>query len=265
MTPSGPSAAVHVEMPAHLAAGYKSPSQRARVVTEAWISENMYCPACDLDTLERLPPNVRVADFCCDGCKEQYQLKSQSKPLRGRILDSAYKPLRRAIDTGTVPSFLLMHYRGRTWRVADLLAVPGHFMTESVIEERPPLALTARRAGWVGCNILLDRLPDDGRIPVITSEHVVPKENVREAWQRFAFLDKKTAEVRNWTVEILACVRRLGKTAFTLEEMYAFEHDLRTLHPANRHVKDKIRQQLQVLRNHGILKFVRRGTYELIQ
>src|SRR2546426_5267368 len=113
---------MQVTMPVHLAEGYDSPSQRARVVTEAWVSENMYCPACDCDTLERLPPNVKVADFQCDHCEEQYQLKSQSKPLRGRVLDSAYEPLLRAIDGGTVPSFFLMHYRGRMWRVVGLLS-----------------------------------------------------------------------------------------------------------------------------------------------
>src|SRR2546426_9637566 len=122
-------------MPVPLAGVYSSPSQGARVVAEAWVSKNMYSPACDCDALERLPPNVKVADFQCDRCEEQYQLKSQSKPLRGRVLDSAYKPLLRAIDGGTVPSFLLMRYRGRIWRVADLLAVPAHFMTGSVIEE----------------------------------------------------------------------------------------------------------------------------------
>src|SRR5437867_10413524 len=131
---------MEVTMPAHMAEGYKSSTQRARVVTEAWVSENMYCLACDRDALERLPANVKVADFQCDRCEESYQLKSQSKPLRGRILDSAYKPMRQAVDAGTVPSFLLMHYRGHAWRVVDLLAIPGHFITESAIEERRPLA-----------------------------------------------------------------------------------------------------------------------------
>src|SRR2546422_5335044 len=141
---------MQVTMPAHLAEVYNSPAQRARVVTEAWVSENMYCPACARDALERLPPNVKVADFRCDRCEEQYQLKSQRKPLRGRVLDSAYGPMRRAVRAGTVPNLLLMHYLGDAWRVADLLAIPGLFITESVIEERPPLAPTARRAGWVG-------------------------------------------------------------------------------------------------------------------
>ena len=37
------------------------------------------------------------------------------------------------------------------------------------------------------------------------------------------------------------------------------------LHPDNRHVRDKIRQQLQVLRDHGYLEFVSRGSYRLRQ
>jgi type II restriction enzyme len=44
-------------------------------------------------------------------------------------------------------------------------------------------------------------------------------------------------------------VRGLNKTEFTLQDVYAFAAQLQTLHPDNRHVRDKIRQQLQVLRD----------------
>ena len=138
-------------------------------------------------------------------------------------------------------------------------------MTESAIQERPPLAPTAKRAGWVGCNILLDRLPQDGRIPVIAFGDVLPKEDVRKSWTRFTFLRGKTAQSRGWTADVMACVRTLGKRVFTLEEVYGFERDLQALHQDNRHVRDKIRQQLQVLRDHGVLKFTKRGSYELTQ
>ena len=33
------------------------------------------------------------------------------------------------------------------------------------------------------------------------------------------------------------------------------------LHPDNRHVRDKIRQQLQVLRDLGLVEFLGRGRY----
>jgi type II restriction enzyme len=36
------------------------------------------------------------------------------------------------------------------------------------------------------------------------------------------------------------------------------------LHPDNRHVRDKIRQQLQVLRNLGLVEFLGRGRYRSV-
>jgi Dam-replacing HTH domain len=40
---------------------------------------------------------------------------------------------------------------------------------------------------------------------------------------------------------------------FTNEDVYAFARELEQLHPGNRHIKDKIRQQLQLLRDTGFL------------
>src|SRR5689334_18268555 len=40
--------------------------------------------------------------------------------------------------------------------------------------------------------------------------------------------------------------------------------DLAKLHPDNRHVRDKIRQQLQVLRGLGLLEFLGAGSYRLL-
>jgi len=40
---------------------------------------------------------------------------------------------------------------------------------------------------------------------------------------------------------------------FTTADVYSFERELEALHPDNRHVRDKIRQQLQVLRDTGLL------------
>jgi hypothetical protein len=45
--------------------------------------------------------------------------------------------------------------------------------------------------------------------------------------------------------------------------VYAFEGALSNLYPNNRHVQQKIRQQLQVLRDRGYLEFLSRGRYRL--
>ena len=61
----------------------------------------------------------------------------------------------------------------------------------------------------------------------------------------------------------MKCVETLGRREFTLQDIYAFEAQLSAIYPNNRHVRQKIRQQLQVLRDHGYLEFVSRGFYRL--
>ncbi len=64
---------------------------------------------------------------------------------------------------------------------------------------------------------------------------------------------KAQIEKRGWTLDVLQVVQSLKKTEFLLQDVYAHAHALAELHPANRHVRDKIRQQLQVLRDLGFL------------
>jgi hypothetical protein len=44
---------------------------------------------------------------------------------------------------------------------------------------------------------------------------------------------------------------------------YAFKRELEQLRPDNRHIRDKIRQQLQVLRDRGFLIQAGRGVWQL--
>jgi Dam-replacing family. len=46
--------------------------------------------------------------------------------------------------------------------------------------------------------------------------------------------------------------------------MYGFEAKLGAIHPENRNVRPKIRQQLQVLRDMGFLAFSGRGAYRKV-
>jgi type II restriction enzyme len=212
------------------------------------------------------------------------------------------------------------------WLVRNLLLVPSFAFPPSAIIKRKPLSSTARRAGWVGCNFDLSRIPTDARIFVVQtttspprrtgvapvsdlkkSEYgdrqdacptvIVPPEEVRARFKRVIPLKDIGIKERGWTLDVLNIVRRLydarplecGDTSppspdaippmrdvvpkrghvralqneFTTAEVYAFERELEKLHPDNRHVKDKIRQQLQVLRDMGLLLHVERGIWRL--
>src|SRR5438552_100030 len=54
-----------------------------------------------------------------------------------------------------------------------------------------------------------------------------------------------------------------GKSDFSLEELYGFESELKSLHPQNQNVRPKIRQQLQVLRDLCLISFLSPGNYRV--
>ena len=76
-------------------------------------------------------------------------------------------------------------------------------------------------------------------------------------------LRQQKSEGKGWLLAVMRCVEALPEQ-FTLAQMYAFENVLQQQFPANRHIKDKIRQQLQWLRNQGIIEFSARGQYRKI-
>jgi type II restriction enzyme len=138
-------------------------------------------------------------------------------------------------------------------------------MSPSIIEKRKALSSTAWRSGWIGSNILIGRLPLDARIQIIEDGTPIDKNTVREDWEQFLFLKNQSMQSRGWMADVLASVRKLDKEIFALAEAYFFEDELARLHPRNKHIRPKIRQQLQVLRDHGIIEFLGKGRYQILE
>lgn len=241
--------------------GYSSGAQRARVATEAWAHENLYCPNCYSEFLDRSPVNTPAVDYRCPGCRTSFQLKSQSRAFSARIVDAAYDSMVRAIRENRTPSLFALHYDTAEWVVENVIVIPHFAFPISAIERRPPLSAHARRAGWVGCNIRLDAIPTDAKISVVAAGTPVPRDAVRERYARVRPLAALDVEQRGWTLDVLNIVRSFGAGRFSLADVYAYEEALSRLHPRNRHVRDKIRQQLQVLRDLGFVEFLGNGQY----
>jgi len=105
------------------------------------------------------------------------------------------------------------------------------------IIERRPLAPPARRAGWVGCNFALNRIPADARIALVITRSsgresapsssgesgesqsrltsaatiIVLPEEVRERFKRVKPLGEIKAKERGWTLDVLNLVRRISE------------------------------------------------------
>lgn len=181
-----------------------------------------------------------------------------------KVPDGAYRTMLERLNSPRPPSLILMRYDAVEPGVTDLIVAPRRFFTPSLIEPRKPLALTARRAGWQGCNIVIGDLPEAGRIWLVRDREPTSRAHVLEAWRRTAFLDGRRREARGWAVEVMKSVERIGRPEFTLAEVYADLPRLTALYPGNRHPEEKVRQQLQVLRDAGWLRFEGRGRYRLV-
>jgi len=245
------------------AAVFESPSQNARVLTEGWVEQAMFCPSCGAHPVSRFTNNRPVADFVCARCSEEYELKSQKGRFGRKVIDGAFATMTTRLAESNNPNLLLMNYDQKRLSVTDLIVVPKHLFTPAIIEKRKPLALSARRAGWVGCNILLSEVPDAGRINLIRQGVLVPKAQVLAKWRETLFLREQGLTARGWLIEVLKSVERIGSPVFTVDDAYAFEPHLAAMYPGNQNVRPKIRQQLQVLRDRGLLEFVGRGRYRL--
>lgn len=242
---------------------YASGSQNARAWTESWVSAWAYCPHCGNAKIDPFPNNSKLADFLCKSCNEEFELKSQRNRFGAKVLDGEYNTKCERLAASNNPNLLLMNYDLKTLSVVNLFIVPKHFFVREIIEARKPLSATARRAGWTGSKILLDRVPESGKIHIVRGGVVRPKEIVLSDWQRTLFLRTEAPETRGWLLDVMKCVETLGKRDFTLDEVYAFERHLGELYPGNQNVRPKIRQQLQYLRDRGFIEFISRGQYRL--
>lgn len=245
------------------ATAYKSGCHQARVVTEFWGETNLFCPNCSSPNLKRLSNNTKASDFRCPSCSFWFQLKGQKTRIGKCINDGAYSAMIDAIQNDRTPSFYFMHYDRATWSVKNLLLIPHFAFPKSAIIKRNPLSPTARRAGWIGCLISLIDIPIDARIPVVKDGTPSSPEIVRDQFRRIKPLANLDVKARGWTLDVLNAIRTLGKSEFTNDDAYTLEKHLSDLHPDNRHVKQKIRQQLQVLRDLGLLIHERPGLWRL--
>jgi type II restriction enzyme len=243
-----------------LAKKYKSEPQKIRVLSEDWVAKQSYCPNCNAEPLAAFTNGQPVADFYCANCDEQYELKSKKAKLSNLINDGAYDTMIERINSKDNPSFFFLTY-SQEYRVDNFLIIPKQFFKPDMIIKRKPLSVTAKRAGWVGCNIDLRKVPESGKVFLVKDQQLIPRDNVTEQFQKTLFLRTQSIASRGWTLDILQCTDKL-EANFSLNQVYAFADLLKLKYPENNHIKDKIRQQLQVLRDRGIIEFLGRGHYQ---
>ena len=231
-------------------------------MTECWVSETIFCPNCG-KRLSSFQNNQPVADFYCKGCAEEFELKSKNGIIGKRILDGAYSSMVQRLMANNNPNFFFLTY-DNSFMINDFMVIPKYFFVPSIIEKRSPLSDDARRRGWVGCNILMDNIPELGKIFFVQGGIEIRKNEVLAKWKQTEFIkETNNIEAKGWLLDVLNCVEKIRKEEFSLDEVYKYENELKNKHPMNNNIQAKIRQQLQFLRDRHIISFSGHGIYRM--
>lgn len=244
-----------------LATQYKSQSQAIKAMTEDWVKNEIFCPNCG-NVISKYPNNKPVGDFYCSNCVEDYELKSKRKSIGKKIADGSYKTMLERLKSLTNPNFFFLNYNLQNFKVTNFVVIPKHFFVPEIIIPRKKGI--PNRPNYIMCNIDLTGIPESGKIFYIKNQKKQEKENILKNWRKTLFLrESKDNSLKGWILDVMSCIDKLDKKEFSLDEIYKFENVLSQKHPENKHIKDKIRQQLQFLRDKGYIKFVSRGIYRL--
>ena len=252
-----------LRLPTNIASSYTSSSQRMRVITEHWVGNSIFCPNCG-SNLQNFGNNKPVADFYCQRCAEEYESKSKHGNIGSVIVDGAYATMIARLVANNNPNFFFLTYDKSTFAIRNFLTIPKYFFVPDIIQIRKALSSSARRAGWIGCNIVMTSIPEFGKIFYVQNGIPKSRNEVLERWNKTQFV-KNTSDIeaKGWLLDVLVCVEKINKREFSLDDVYAFESHLKAKHPLNNNIKAKIRQQLQFLRDKNLIEFVGRGRYRM--
>ena len=89
--------------------------------------------------------------------------------------------------------------------------------------------------------------------------------NVTEEYSKIKKLQINNIEKLGWLLDVLTCINAIDSVEFSLQDIYAFVEVLQKKHISNNNVEAKIRQQLQILRDKGVIEFLGRGYYRKVE
>ena len=115
-----------------IAEKYKSKSQKIRILTESWVDDEIFCPACGTN-VNNYENNRPVADFYCPNCSEEYELKSKKDGMVKRIVDGAYSTMIERLQSSNNPNFFFLNYNPIKFEVLNFIVIPKHFFVPNII------------------------------------------------------------------------------------------------------------------------------------
>ena len=234
------------------------------MLTEFWTANNIFCPIC-WSALVQHKIDKPVNDLFCRDCKADFELKSSKGNLWKTIPWWAYDIMMKEMANNPMHLFILKYAKDYT--IKNFLVVPKYFFIPEIIQKRNTSKVKQKNWKirlWTWWNILFDKIPESWKIHYISNWTYKTRTEILKEWEKVKFLEKEKSSSKGWIFDIMICIEKLNKREFTLQDIYAFENELKLKHPKNNNIKPKIRQQLQFLRNKKYLEFIEKWKYKVL-
>ncbi len=109
---------------------------------------------------------------------------------------------------------------------------------------------------------ILSRVPAEKSRPELRVAERELRQRIEEQQDVYEGGAESIAEgLSGWKKSVFQVLNKISGITFELDNVYVFEEQLSKEYPDNKFIKDKIRQQLQVLRDLGLVEFLERGKY----
>ncbi|MBN2020307.1 MAG: NgoFVII family restriction endonuclease [Sedimentisphaerales bacterium] len=110
---------------------------------------------------------------------------------------------------------------------------------------------------------ILAKVPKEKKVKFEKSEKELFPQKIYEPEDDLydAGVETITNTLSGWRLDVFNTVAKIPLNIFKLDSVYAFKKRLHELHPENLNVEAKIRQQLQELRDLGLVEFMGKGAY----
>ncbi|MCI8670306.1 MAG: hypothetical protein HFI34_12455 [Lachnospiraceae bacterium] len=88
------------------------------------------------------------------------------------------------------------------------------------------------------------------------------QKDVVETYSWIKQLETQNVDSGSWLIDVFNCINNIESNEFCLQDIYAYKEILQEKHIDNHNIEAKIRQQLQFLRDKGLIEFLGRGHYK---
>lgn len=233
--------------------------QIIKIITEHWTENNIFCPVCG-NFLEKHKTDKPINDLFCPKCKNDFELKSKHWEIGKKLPAWNYEKAILQMETKPMHLFILKYSDDFT--ITDFLLVPKYFFTKDILVKRPKAL--KNRPNYFMSDIDFSSIPESWKIYYLKNRTYKTKTEILKDFQKIRFLENEKQSSKWWIFDIMKCIEKLNKKEFSLQEIYTFENHLKEKYPQNNFIKDKIRQQLQFLRNKKFLEFLWNWKYRVL-